>query len=169
MLSANQCMTRENLPEWITRYDGDGGGQSKENGAKGQKQRRRSCIVEDGNEIALPEPKEPRTTVRRKSTIIDDDGNEIALACLKEDTDVEERERIKPQPEDYVSRGGSCIVSPLGEVIAGPLWDDENGLLVVDVDFDDCLRGRLDLDVGGSYSRYVSRSASPSFADCVQE
>lgn len=42
----------------------------------------------------------------------------------------------------------------MGEVLAGPLWDDDDGLLVYDVDFDDCLRGRLDLDVGGSYSRY---------------
>jgi nitrilase len=42
----------------------------------------------------------------------------------------------------------------MGAVLAGPLWDDDNGLLTFDVDFDDCLRGRLDLDVGGSYSRY---------------
>ncbi len=42
----------------------------------------------------------------------------------------------------------------MGEVLAGPLWDDDNGLISFDVDFDDCLRGRLDLDVCGSYSRY---------------
>ncbi|KAF8849845.1 nitrilase/cyanide hydratase and apolipo protein n-acyltransferas-like protein [Acephala macrosclerotiorum] len=59
----------------------------------------------------------------------------------------------RPHADEFVCRGGSCIISPLGDVIAGPLWDDENGLLTVDVDFDDCLRGRLDLDVGGSYSR----------------
>ena len=48
------------------------------------------------------------------------------------------------------------MISPLGEVLVGPLWDDDNALIVHDVDFDDCLRGRLDLDVGGSYSRYES-------------
>ena len=53
-----------------------------------------------------------------------------------------------------MSRGGSCIVSPLGELLEGPLWEDEDGMLTVEVDFDDCLRGRLDLDVAGSYSRY---------------
>nr|POE90603.1 nitrilase [Quercus suber] len=60
----------------------------------------------------------------------------------------------KSESEDFVSRGGSCIVSPLGEILRGPAWEDEDGMLVVGVDFDDCLRGRLDLDVAGSYSRY---------------
>jgi nitrilase len=42
----------------------------------------------------------------------------------------------------------------MGEVIAGPLWEvEDGGLLVREVDFDDCVRGRLDLDVAGSYSR----------------
>ncbi|KAI0860491.1 carbon-nitrogen hydrolase [Xylaria cubensis] len=59
----------------------------------------------------------------------------------------------KSESEDFVSRGGSCIVSPLGEVLQGPLWEDEDGMLTAGVDFDDCLRGRLDLDVAGSYSR----------------
>jgi nitrilase len=62
----------------------------------------------------------------------------------------------KSQSEEFVSRGGSCIVSPLGEVLEGPLWEDEDGMLTIEVDFDDCLRGRLDLDVAGSYSRYSS-------------
>ena len=62
----------------------------------------------------------------------------------------------KSQSEEFVSRGGSCIVSPLGEVLQGPLWEDEDGMLTVEVDFDDCLRGRLDMDVAGSYSRYGS-------------
>ena len=71
-----------------------------------------------------------------------------------------------------VSRGGSCIVSPFGEVLAGPIWEvgtddrpdgttgDEDasvavgdGLAVTEIDLDDCLRGRLDFDAAGSYSR----------------
>lgn len=60
----------------------------------------------------------------------------------------------KSESEEFASRGGSCIVSPLGEVLQGPLWEDEDDMLTVGVNFDDCLRGRLDLDVAGSYSRY---------------
>nr|POE96399.1 nitrilase [Quercus suber] len=62
----------------------------------------------------------------------------------------------KSESEEYASRGGSCIISPMGEVLHGPVWEEEDGMLIVGADFDDCLRGRLDLDVAGSYSRYVS-------------
>ncbi|KAI9758929.1 MAG: hypothetical protein M4579_002740 [Chaenotheca gracillima] len=56
--------------------------------------------------------------------------------------------------EDFVCRGGSCIIGPLGDVLAGPLWEvEDGGVLVAEVDFADCERGRLDLDVAGSYSR----------------
>jgi nitrilase len=39
--------------------------------------------------------------------------------------------RDTPAPEVW-SRGGSCIVGPLGEVLAGPLWDRE-GILYAEV------------------------------------
>ena len=55
--------------------------------------------------------------------------------------------------EEFVSRGGSCIISPSGSVLAGPLWGVESGLLFATVDFEDCQRGRLDFDVAGSYGR----------------
>lgn len=58
--------------------------------------------------------------------------------------------------EEFVCRGGSCIISPLGEVLAGSLWEEEDGLLITDVDFEDCERGRLDFDSAGSYSRMDS-------------
>ena len=49
-------------------------------------------------------------------------------------------------------RGGSLIVSPLGEIIAGPVYDREE-LVVATVDLDDVVRGRYDLDVIGHYAR----------------
>lgn len=56
----------------------------------------------------------------------------------------------------FVSRGGSCIVGPTGKILAGPLWEvEDGGVLSVDVDFEDCERGRLDFDAAGSYSRYA--------------
>ena len=58
--------------------------------------------------------------------------------------------------DDFVCRGGSCIVAPTGKVITGPVWESEDDLLITTVDFEDCERGRLDIDVAGSYSRMDS-------------
>jgi nitrilase len=48
--------------------------------------------------------------------------------------------------------GGSLIVSPLGEVLAGPLRGGE-GLLVAEVDLADVVRARFDFDAAGHYAR----------------
>jgi nitrilase len=55
-------------------------------------------------------------------------------------------------PETVLIRGGSCIVSPLGEVLAGPLYGDR-GILFADIDLDAIVRGKYDLDVVGHYAR----------------
>ena len=49
-------------------------------------------------------------------------------------------------------RGGSVIVSPLGQVMAGPLYGEE-GILCADLDMGDVVRGKLDFDVVGHYAR----------------
>jgi nitrilase len=126
-------MKRSNLPSWIT-------GNDKEDSA-----------VEDHGHA--DEFKHTQSRLRRRS-ILTDDGCEIALPQKIEGIP-ETIETPKKDTSDFICRGGSCIISPLGDVLAGPVWDDENSLLSVDIDFEDCLRGRLDLDVGGSYSRYV--------------
>lgn len=48
--------------------------------------------------------------------------------------------------------GGSVIVNPMGEVIAGPLRGQE-GLLIADIDPGQTLEGKFDLDVAGHYAR----------------
>jgi len=49
-------------------------------------------------------------------------------------------------------KGGSIIVNPMGEIVAGPLHGRE-GVLAATIDLDDVVRGRYDLDVAGHYSR----------------
>ncbi|KAL0951316.1 hypothetical protein HGRIS_008022 [Hohenbuehelia grisea] len=55
-------------------------------------------------------------------------------------------------PDNVMIAGGSVIVSPLGEILAGPLRGAE-GVLSADIDLDDCVRGKFDLDVVGHYAR----------------
>jgi nitrilase len=55
-------------------------------------------------------------------------------------------------PYAIVTRGGSCIVNPLGEIIAGPVYDEE-AILTADIDLADTIRGKFDLDVVGHYAR----------------
>jgi len=55
-------------------------------------------------------------------------------------------------PETILIRGGSCIVSPLGEVLAGPCYNEPT-VLVADLDLDLIVRGKFDLDVVGHYAR----------------
>lgn len=55
-------------------------------------------------------------------------------------------------PDEVVCRGGSVIIDPFGEVLAGPLHD-EQGLLLADLNLDEVTRGRYDFDATGHYSR----------------
>ncbi|MCP4316182.1 MAG: carbon-nitrogen hydrolase family protein [Hyphomicrobiales bacterium] len=55
-------------------------------------------------------------------------------------------------PETTLIRGGSCIISPLGEVLAGPDFDTD-AILTAEMDKGDIARGKYDLDVTGHYAR----------------
>ena len=58
---------------------------------------------------------------------------------------------VKDEPEN-MCRGGSVIVSPLGKIIAGPLFD-KSGALIADINLEEINLSKLDFDVIGHYSR----------------
>jgi nitrilase len=70
-------------------------------------------------------------------------------------------------PEIVMMRGGSCIVDPLGKILAGPVYEEEC-ILTADIDLGDIARGKFDLDVVGHYARpdifrlLVNESAAPA-------
>jgi nitrilase len=55
-------------------------------------------------------------------------------------------------PQRPLINGGSLIVGPLGEVLAGPLHG-QTGLLTATIDIEDLVRARYDFDVVGHYAR----------------
>ena len=55
-------------------------------------------------------------------------------------------------PGAVLMRGGSCIIGPLGQVLAGPHFDGPS-VLTADLDLDEIPRSKYDFDVVGHYSR----------------
>lgn len=55
-------------------------------------------------------------------------------------------------PDTVLMRGGSAIIGPLGEVLAGPDYNGET-ILYAQVDPNEILRGKYDFDATGHYSR----------------
>jgi len=138
VLSANQCIKYKDLPEWIDEQKPAASTESsasKEGAGLGT--RRRSVVTKTAEHHEITWPVKGKET---NGTLEEEKENE-AVKALR-------------QSDEFASRGGSCIIGPMGQVLAGPLWEvDEGGLLYTEVDFDDCERGRLDFDAAGSYSR----------------
>jgi nitrilase len=65
--------------------------------------------------------------------------------------DLEIGEELLAWPEE-LCKGGSAIYGPLGELLAGPLWDQE-GILYADLDMSAIPRSKFDFDATGHYAR----------------
>ena len=57
-----------------------------------------------------------------------------------------------PEGVDVIGRGGACVVSPDGDVVAGPLYDQE-GIVLAECDLRHALRAKRYFDVAGHYGR----------------
>ena len=83
--------------------------------------------------------------------------------------DVPHREELWPDDDDWLSAGNSVIVSPLGEVLAGPLVGSA-GRVMAEIDVERARRGRHQFDPAGHYARsdvlsvVVDRRAKPFLA-----
>ena len=155
VLSAISCVKRKNLPAWIH---------------AGQQQETASQPVNGPIVNGRASPTSPRRHGRRRSTITVEEDHELVLPAMDEDiaspakplansdtkADLILRSSTSSDQsgEEFACRGGSCIAGPMGQELVEPLWEvEDGGLLVHEADFEDCERGRLDLDVAGSYSR----------------
>ena len=65
--------------------------------------------------------------------------------------ELEASAELNDQPA-IMCRGGSVVVSPMGDVLAGPVYDKE-AILYASLDLDEIVRAQLDLDVVGHYAR----------------
>ncbi|MFA3790860.1 carbon-nitrogen hydrolase family protein [Aliiglaciecola sp. SL4] len=77
----------------------------------------------------------------------------LVSACQYQPSPTAETRMDETWPKDKpLIRGGSVIISPMGEVVAGPLYNEE-GLISGEIDLDDIIKARYDLDPAGHYSR----------------
>jgi nitrilase len=99
-------------------------------------------------------------------------GNGISIQRRDVPDDFPGRAELFPDDEEWLNEGDSVIVSPLGDVVAGPLRK-ESGILYADCDPRRAATAKRTLDVSGHYNRpdifhlEVMRSALPpvSFSD----
>jgi nitrilase len=84
------------------------------------------------------------------------EGRCFVLSCnqfnRRRDFPADYRSAFGDDPDTIVTRGGSCIVDPFGDFLAGPNWEGE-AILTAEIDRAQIVRGKFDLDVVGHYAR----------------
>lgn len=117
----------------------------------------RTALYAQGIQVYLAPTADARDTWQATLRHIACEGRCYVLGCnqyvLKSmyPPDLPGLAELADQPE-VMCRGGSAIVSPMGEVLAGPLYDRE-GILYAELDLGAVVRARYDLDVVGHYAR----------------
>jgi nitrilase len=94
--------------------------------------------------------------------------NFLVSACQYQapPSEVDCKDQSWPKDKPLI-RGGSVIISPMGEVLAGPLYSVE-GLIFAEIDLNEIVKARYDMDPVGHYSRpdvfklTVNEQARPS-------
>jgi len=117
----------------------------------------RMAMYGKGVEIYLAPTADSRDTWGATMRHIACEGRCFVLGCNQFVTkdmypaDLETYEELADHPE-VMCRGGSIIVSPFGEVLAGPLYDRE-GILYAELDMSEITKAKVDFDVVGHYAR----------------
>ena len=116
----------------------------------------RMAMYRKGVEIYLAPPADARDSWNSSMIHIAREGRCFVIGCnqiiRKSDYPDHLRSEIAKDHPETLSRGGSVIVSPLGEVLAGPLYNSE-GLLTAEYSEDKLVESKMDFDVLGHYSR----------------
>ena len=117
----------------------------------------RMTMYSKGVEIYLAPTADARDSWQHTLCHIAFEGRCFVLGCNQFITkemypaDLEGVADLANQPE-VLCRGGSAIISPLGEVLAGPLYGQE-GMLFAELDLAEVARAKFDFDVAGHYAR----------------
>ena len=115
----------------------------------------RMAIYQKGVEIYLAPTADSRHDWTATMKHIALEGRCFVLGCNQYFTKSmypEEYQHLIADSPENMCEGGSIIVSPFGEVLAGPLFG-KAGVLVAELDLEEIAQSKLDFDVIGHYSR----------------
>ncbi|NER16077.1 carbon-nitrogen hydrolase family protein [Spongiivirga citrea] len=115
----------------------------------------RMSMYQKGVEIYIAPTADSREAWTATMQQIALEGRCFVLGCNQYFTKSMLPDRYQPLAKDETEAmcpGGSVIVSPLGKVIAGPVFNEAKAL-ITEIDLEDVTRSKLDFDVTGHYSR----------------
>jgi nitrilase len=116
----------------------------------------RAAMYAKGIELYCAPTADPRDSWTASMRHIAVEGRCFVLACnqfnRRRDFPADYRSSFGDDPDTVVCRGGSCIVDPFGNFLAGPNMEGE-AVLVAEIDRAQIVRGKFDLDVVGHYAR----------------
>jgi len=113
------------------------------------------ALYQQGLEIYLAPTADCRQSRQATMEHIAAEGRCYVLGCnqfvTKDQYPAELQKELENQPSLMCS-GGSVIISPLGKVVAGPLFNEE-GILYAMIDHKEIIKSKMDFDVIGHYNR----------------
>jgi nitrilase len=116
----------------------------------------RTAMYAKGVEIYCAPTADGRDTWLPTIRHIAQEGRCFVLSCnqfaRRRDYPADYATEFGDDPETVLSRGGSAIVGPLGQILAGPDFAGE-AILTADLDLAEIARGRHDFDAVGHYAR----------------
>lgn len=115
----------------------------------------RTYLYQQGIDIYLAPTADQRDSWQATMKHIACEGRCFVVGCnqfvQKSDYPNEFLDEVKDK-DDILCRGGSVVVDPFGNKVAGPLWDSSD-ILFAELDMDLVTRGKMDFDVVGHYAR----------------
>jgi len=116
----------------------------------------RAAMYAKGIELYCAPTADPRDSWIASMRHIAVEGRCFVLSCnqftRRRDFPSDYGATLAEDPDAIVTRGGSCIVDPFGNFLAGPNTEDET-ILTAEIDRAQIIRGKFDLDVVGHYAR----------------
>ncbi|WP_269148239.1 carbon-nitrogen hydrolase family protein [Planococcus antarcticus] len=117
----------------------------------------RAAMYDKGIQIYVMPTADARDTWTSTVRHVAAEGRCFVLSCNQYSTKsmypeaISSRAEFQELPEE-MSRGGSCIAGPLGELIVEPVYGEET-ILYAELDLDRITESQFDFDVSGHYAR----------------